>query len=319
MPAAADTGCPGSYSGEPCASVCENNSGTLECTGTGSWDEIYVIGYSGRYYGYGTYNGGTSFCCDLGTSATDADIDTGDGVDLVCLHDSQEFAGSSCQDHSGSDSQPLLLPSVIDVGADDDEVSTSPTGAHIDDVTGGSGDDVIYTYGGADVVYAGDGYDEVRGGDGADEIRGEGETDTLYGDDGADEILGGDALDYIYGGADNDVLSGEGGNDVIRGQGGEDFIKGGPGNDRIYGGVAGDRLCGDDGADDVWGEDGDDCLCGGSYDATLALNADGDVDDLYGDGGTDTCRHYSAEGDTYDGTCEYYPDTDKCNCYCEGP
>jgi Ca2+-binding RTX toxin-like protein len=88
-------------------------------------------------------------------------------------------------------------------GEGDDEVST------IENVTGGSGDDII----------TGDGQNNVlNGGDGGD---------TLNGGGGDDMLMGGDDGET----PDVDTLNGMGGNDTLYGGAGGDTLNGGDGND----------------------------------------------------------------------------------------
>jgi Ca2+-binding RTX toxin-like protein len=90
-------------------------------------------------------------------------------------------------------------------------------GGH-DQITGGSGDDVIDGGDGWDRIWAGPGDDLVFGGTGSDSIDGR---------EGNDILLGGDGDDYLYGGAGLDVLIGNTGSDRIDGGDGDDLLIGG--------------------------------------------------------------------------------------------
>ncbi|MEL7212159.1 MAG: Hint domain-containing protein [Pseudomonadota bacterium] len=108
-----------------------------------------------------------------------------------------------------------------------------------DEVTGGSGDDLIDTGEGEDFVFAGEGDDTIDSGEGNDVVFGDEGNDTidggagddqLFGDEGNDTITGGDGADLLVGGAGNDVLDGGDGDDDIF-VGGMDQASGGDGDD----------------------------------------------------------------------------------------
>lgn len=128
--------------------------------------------------------------------------------------------------------------------------------------TGGAGEDLITMR--LSTISA-----DADGGDGKDRISGGAAKDTLRGGTGRDRIDGGLSPDLIVGGAALDRIRGEGGADHIYGNGGPDFIYGNGGNDRIDGGA---------GADEIHG--------GGGNDTFLAL--DGEIDQIFGDDGTDS-------------------------------
>lgn len=90
-------------------------------------------------------------------------------------------------------------------------------------------------------------------------------------------IVGTSAGETLVGTAGPDVILGGGGGDSIQGLGGNDVICGGPGNDSLVGGAGNDRLFGDTGNDRLLGGDGNDALNGGDQ-----------LDQCFGDAGTDT-------------------------------
>jgi uncharacterized delta-60 repeat protein len=110
---------------------------------------------------------------------------------------------------------------------------------------------------------------DISGGDGSDRISGGDKNDSLQGNGGRD---------FIDGGLGADRINGNGGNDQIRGQGGADRIYGGAGKDYIEGNGANDRLDGGSGIDTFRGNAGNDSF----------VADDGVVDQLFGDGGSDT-------------------------------
>lgn len=169
-------------------------------------------------------------------------------------------------------------------------------GTTIENVSAGSGSDLVYGNSvanvitgnaGNDMVYAGDGNDTVFGGAGDDRLVGEGGNDTLNGGIGNDILKGregnntlnGDAGDDTLRGADtgNDMLYGGDGSDVLAGLSGTDRLEGGEGNDFLYGGRDNDILIGGTGDDLLRGNRNDDLLSG-----------DNGSDRLFGGGGNDT-------------------------------
>ncbi len=73
------------------------------------------------------------------------------------------------------------------------------TVANIEDVTGGSGDDLLRGNAAANILKGGAGNDILAGGDAVD---------GLFGEAGRDLLIGGTAADLLFGGADDDILVG---------------------------------------------------------------------------------------------------------------
>jgi Ca2+-binding RTX toxin-like protein len=125
--------------------------------------------------------------------------------------------------------------------------------ASVENVIGGSGDDIMF---GNDVA------NTLIGGGGDDEIHGGGGDDVLDGDVGSDYLSGDAGLDELYGGVGDDTLDGRGGADELFGGDGNDTLDGGGGID-LYFGDSGDDVmanldglaetvdCGDGTADDA--------------------------------------------------------------------
>ena len=167
------------------------------------------------------------------------------------------------------------------------DTSLSVAGATIrgtngnDSLSGGNGDDTLYSYGGIDSVEGGAGDDTLnsylqpgvktlRGGEGNDTIWGGVDDDFIYGDEGDDPwlsgyagndtIYGGDGVDELYGGEGDDTLKGGSGVDELYGGEGDDTLKGGSGADWMQGAKGEDTYYVDDMWDDVWDSSGNDTV-----------------------------------------------------------
>jgi serralysin len=87
------------------------------------------------------------------------------------------------------------------------------TGNELDNnITGGSGNDILSGLAGNDYIDAGAGNDTVAGGTGNDILRGGTGDDVLMGQDGDDLLIGGGGINTMYGGSGNDryIIESEG-------------------------------------------------------------------------------------------------------------
>ncbi|WP_133125885.1 beta strand repeat-containing protein [Thalassospira marina] len=82
-----------------------------------------------------------------------------------------------------------------------------------DILEGNDGDDTISGDEGNDTIFGGDGNDSLLGGDGADVINGGAGKDTLIGGDGVDTLMGGEGDDRFFIDADGDTMVGGDGKD----------------------------------------------------------------------------------------------------------
>lgn len=233
--------------------------------------------------------GGTPTRTDTAADLLDADDgETGQNEGDDVKSDVENIKGSGHADVlTGS-----ILPNVIDGNGGDDDISGGPegtctgTGADIDTLNGGDGDDVFQ------MGAASNCSDIVDGGAGRDtanyEMRTTALTITLDGaaNDGVvtteldnikptvEVVLGGEGGDTITGGAGNDELHGGLGNDTIRGGAGNDTIIGGPGNDNLFG----------DAGDDIIDE------ASATDDAYIkTMTSFGGADTIHGGTGTNLC------------------------------
>lgn len=172
---------------------------------------------------------------------------------------------------------------------------------------------------GSDNITAGSGTDLIEGGDGHDEITALGGNDEIHGQAGHDTIDGGEGTDLLLGGAGDDTLIYSLGGDTYDGGAGYDQLKfqtavtvtvdiatatyvvsttdgsgaqvteigtwqniesigGGPGNDFITGdALARNHISGGDGNDFILSGAGDDKLGGGSGDDEIYAGAGNDI------------------------------------------
>jgi len=141
----------------------------------------------------------------------------------------------------------------------------------IENIIGGTGDDILAGNNLANVLNGGTGKDIIDGRGGNDTIVYDPEDD-LKGGDGVDSLdaslLTGDLIisiatqytdfENIIGGSGNDALTGNNLANQLSGGGGEDSLAGGIGNDSLYGGDGGDTLDGGAGNDVMAGGGGND-------------------------------------------------------------
>ncbi|MDP8102023.1 matrixin family metalloprotease [Phocoenobacter atlanticus] len=150
------------------------------------------------------------------------------GIDTIDVSYATEKAVISLREGSwnyiGSKSDSIL----------DDKQSFIGYGSWIENIVGGSNDDVlsgnhlnniIEGRNGNDVIYGGKGNDTLYGGTGNDRLEGYYGSDIIYGGSGNDKLYGEKGNDKLYGGL---------GNDIIGGGNGADVMDGGAGNDTYY-------------------------------------------------------------------------------------
>lgn len=250
-----------------------------------------------------------------GAAPDDDSIRAGDGDDTILagLGDDQVEGGDGSDSvfgGAGDDlldtSAPLSSEPLPDLGfpplvpADGDPENDR------DFVSGGDGNDTIFTGDDADTITGGAGDDFIDAGIDADLIDGDDGNDTIVGSEGSDTIRAGEGDDLVFGGLDpsfpdelnipdatdpvtnngQDLIFGQGGNDTIFGQDDDDTIFGGTGDDLIDGGIDNDVIDGNDGNDTLLGGDGDDAIRGQAGEDSL----DGGLgnDTLSGGDGDDT-------------------------------
>ncbi|QQX82477.1 hypothetical protein JK628_07295 [Shewanella sp. KX20019] len=75
-----------------------------------------------------------------------------------------------------------------------------------DQLSGGSGNDLLFAGDGDDKLDGGSGNDELYGGSGDDNLAGGSGDDILFGDSGSDTLDGGSGADQMFGGAGDDTI-----------------------------------------------------------------------------------------------------------------
>ena len=110
--------------------------------------------------------------------------------------------------------------------------------AQINILDGQGGNDTISGLGGDDTLYGGSGTDTLAGGDGADILFGENDNDTLFGSNGDDTLNGGAGNDGLHGNSGDNILNGDAGDDslfaFISGSAQVDTLDGGTDTDTLY-------------------------------------------------------------------------------------
>jgi Ca2+-binding RTX toxin-like protein len=202
----------------------------------------------------------------------------------------------------------------VSVDLDAGRASGFTSVAGIENVTGGSGDDLLAGSAGVvNILAGGAGNDTyvvheasdavVEGEDaGTDEVKSVGLAYTLS--DNVENLTftgsgdftgtGNEQANVITGGRGADVLSGLGGNDTIIGGFGADTLNGGSGNDSLAGGAGNDRLAGGQGDDFLDGGAGVDQMAGGAGDDTYLVDVESDAITEVAGEGTDWVRSTAA-------------------------
>jgi Ca2+-binding RTX toxin-like protein len=153
-------------------------------------------------------------------------------------------------------------------------------------VSGGDGNDTIFTGSANDSIGGGNGADSINAGGGSDYVIGNSDNDIVYGGSGDDTLTGSAGKDIMYGGDGNDRVAGTGSPDRIFGEGGDDRLYGDDGDDRLDGGGGKDRLYGGEGNDYMEGGSSNDRLYGQAGNDTLGGGKGNDY--MVGDSGIDT-------------------------------
>jgi Ca2+-binding RTX toxin-like protein len=265
--------------------------------------------------GIDTLNGGNDD--DVLDGGTGADLlNGGSGIDTV------SYAGRSGNVTADLDGLPN----------DGESLELDDIGTDVENITGGSGDDVLTGNSAENTLIGNAGADTLDGGLGADTFSGGADVDTVTyatrsndvgvsldnvandGEPGENDdvhsdvqnVIGGSGADTLTGSLGNNVLSGGDGNDTLDGGLGADTLNGGDGIDiATYADRANDVTANLDGvANDGEAGEGDDIagdvedIAGGAGNDTLTGNAD--ANGLIGNDGNDTLDG-AGGADVFDG------------------
>jgi Ca2+-binding RTX toxin-like protein len=148
--------------------------------------------------------------------------------------------------------------------------SGTDTLQNIENISGGTGSDVMVGSAAANVFSGGAGADTLEGGAGNDTLIGGTGTDSLSGGDDADVLDGGLGADTLDGGSGNDTLIAGAGFDSLVGGAGNDSMLGGEGEDTLTAGAGNDVLDGGTGADVIDGGAGNDVIVFDAQDTSIA-------------------------------------------------
>lgn len=253
-------------------------------TGSGTFVDLTSIG---EFSGYGLASIGTyaNVIRLDGTSANDSivayDLDSQtiraavNGVAQNFVKSAYAWIRSELGDgddtFTGGD---VSIMCTVSGGAGNDSIFTGSAG---DSVSGGDGNDSISTGDGSDYAIGNSGNDIMHGDAGDDTLTGSAGKDTMYGGDGNDRVAGTGSPDVIFGEAGDDRLYGDDGDDRIDGGGGKDRVYGGENNDYMVGGSSNDRLYGQNGNDTLGGGKGNDYLAGDAGIDTVLGKEPGDT------------------------------------------
>jgi Ca2+-binding RTX toxin-like protein len=266
----------------PCAAVVHAGDGADYVKGTGLDDQLYGENGDDELFGQAGND-----LIDPG-AGTDDDLSGGDGSDTISYEGRSEN----------------LAVSLDDVANDGAAGEKDNVESDIENVSSGSGNDVlagnsasnklwsfdgndrIVGNGGTDDLAGGNGDDTITGGDGADLINGSDGNDAITAAGGDDKVLSGSGNDVVDAGAGNDTVTNSDGNDRITGGDGNDALNAGSGSNLIDGGLGDDQIGTGTGDDTITGGDGADTITGGA--GTNVVNAGAGDDSVVDGDGTDT-------------------------------
>jgi Ca2+-binding RTX toxin-like protein len=231
----------------------------------------------------------------VGTSGNDNLVGTAGDDTFVATAGNDVIDGAEGSDTFDASAQTSGI--VVDLGTNPFSGVSAGTGfafggsigidglTSIENVRGGSGNDVINGDGNDNTFFASGGNDIIDGKGGNDTYNASattsGVTINLAMSGGSATVeIGADTLNNIenaIGGSGIDNITGNNLANTISGGGGADWINAGGGADSVYGGAGNDLAYGGEGEDSLHGGDDDDTLYGMEHD-----------DDLFGDAGADT-------------------------------
>jgi Ca2+-binding RTX toxin-like protein len=171
-----------------------------------------IVGCGGQdrlYGGAGADNVTDRFAYGCGESASDDVLDGGPGPDSI-----EGGHGEDTVDYSSRGESLTVSVAAFDQSASDGGPSDGPAqardrvGGDVENVLGGSGDDVLSNGQGSGTLAGNGGDDRLNGGIHADRLVGGAGDDTLSGSNGADSLFGETGQDRLWGGNDDDTYDG---------------------------------------------------------------------------------------------------------------
>jgi Ca2+-binding RTX toxin-like protein len=172
----------------------------LQLDGGGSFDLLTGSNQVNQFTVSGADSGSLSCCGGPVTWSGFENLDGAGGTDSFIIQDGGSLSGA-INGHGGTDLLdygPRTGAVTVNLGLGTASAIAGGI-AEIEDVNGGSGDDLI----------RGDSFNNVlKGGAGHDLLLGYGGVDQLFGDLGQDILIGGAGGDSLFGGAGEDILIG---------------------------------------------------------------------------------------------------------------
>jgi Ca2+-binding RTX toxin-like protein len=267
-----------------------NNRADNEFTGNGG-NDLMDGGAGNDIFHEGTAINGADDM-DGGTGSDTCDYSGRTGSVSVSLdaadNDGEAGEGDNCggvvnfNPPGSEEGDPVSAQDVENVlGGSGNDVLVGSDDANV--LTGNAGNDTISGLGGTDTLSGGDGDDSINGGGGNDAIDGGAGTDSVdystatggvvvnlaagtSSGDGTDTLTGNE---NASGSSFQDSIRGDSGNNILNGRGGNDAIQGLDGDDTINGGAGNDEVGGGGGNDNANGGNGSDAIRGGGGDDRL--------------------------------------------------
>ncbi len=134
-------------------------------------------------------------------------------IPIFAIANSYEATYNGLVAELGRGAVVTLTPDSSNVVAAISAGLTAATTTHIEDATGGIGNDTLKGDVNDNLLIGNGGHDTLTGGGGADDLLGGDGDDDLAGGEGMDDLLGGDGDDHLGGGTGRDLLRGGAGAD----------------------------------------------------------------------------------------------------------
>jgi Ca2+-binding RTX toxin-like protein len=289
------------FTADPQVVTCTGFVNQIDLNGRGGSDFLAVEGVGtpaviGGGPGDDTLVGGSADDRLFGAAGADT-LRGGPGADRL---DGGTTQAGSPEFGDTADYSDHTVPVTVDLDgvADDGAVGEGDlVTTDVENITGGSGDDVLT----GDSKFFLGGQNTLRGEEGDDTLNGAGGEgssslgDRLFGGAGRDALNAGDARDQLFGDTGNDILAAGGHDDHLSGGDGDDLLTGGRGADDTNGGPGVDTVDYSDhsnavqvdldGSPDDGSAEDDHCLV--AFDCTRDWVHD-DVENMIGGPGSDT-------------------------------